>query len=321
MKTGRMRKLSPLLYPAVALSLASLAWTTWSLVDLLGTGLIGATVAAGADVIWASVILAEARRLRLGGKPWAVPAVGWAALIAVAGLLAWHGIDREVIAMAVAGPLLPLGAKIVWALALADMRDPAALTDEQQHTLHTMEQGMAFEEAEHRIAMRRREMGAELQMSEVSVDFDIELMRQDKARELFRRRPLELTSGDAVAPRSSPADEGENFARIGSETAPAEDANVAGRTDIDAEVFGFAAALTGREVSRPSQAKVSPPRRARISPAKKAKAGAKQDPRKAALAEYLASVETGEPLTGAELGRRYGRTSRWGQMLIADIEA
>ena len=56
---------------------------------------------------------------------------------------------------------------------------------------------MAMEEAQHRIEMRRREMNAERQMSEVSVDFDIELMRMDKTRELTRRRPLELTAGDA----------------------------------------------------------------------------------------------------------------------------
>jgi hypothetical protein len=36
----------PLLYPAVFLSLASLAWTTWSLIDLLGTGPITLTAAA-----------------------------------------------------------------------------------------------------------------------------------------------------------------------------------------------------------------------------------------------------------------------------------
>ncbi|MGW7330458.1 hypothetical protein ACWGIU_18055 [Streptomyces sp. NPDC054840] len=320
MNASRLRKVSPLIYPAAALSLASLAWTTWSLVDLLGTGLIGATVAAGADVIWASVILAEARRLRLGGKAWAVPLVGWAALVAVAGLLAWHGIERDVIAMAVAGPLLPVGAKIVWAFALADMRDPAALTEDEQHTLAAMERGMAFEEAKHRIAMRRREMGAELQMSEVSTDFDIEIMRQDKARELHRRRPLELTAGAASSPRTSSTDEGENFALIGSEISHPDEANVAGRSPVHGEVFGFAAALTGREISRPSQAKTSPPRRARISPTKKAKAGAKPDPRKAAVAEYLESKEDGQPLTGAELGRRHGRTARWGQMLIAEID-
>ena len=328
MKSAQKSKPSPLSYPAVALSLASLAWTTWSLVDLLGTGLIGVTVAAGADVVWGAVILAEARRLRVSGKAWVVPAVGWAALLAVAGLLVWHGLDRGVAAMAVAGPLLPLGAKVVWVLALADMRDPAALTDDELHQLARMERGMAFEEAKHRIEMRRREMGAELQMTEVSTDFDIELMRQDKSRELHRRRPLELPAAEVSVPvnaRLEPvaqwATEPAEPARVSS---PSEDASTAGRGTSGREVFGFAAVLpqgeargeargeirgeAKSEISRPARAKTSRPRQA------------KKDPREAAVAAYLASVETGQPLSGAELGRRYSRTARWGQQLIAEAK-
>lgn len=186
------KRLSPLIYPAAILSLASLAWTTWSLVDLLGTGTIGTTVALGADIIWGSVIIADARGIRIAGKHWTVPALGWAALLVVATFLAWHGIIRHSPAMAAAGPFLPLGAKTIWVLALADMRDPAALTNDELHQLAAMERGMAFEEQQHRIEMRRRAMGAELQIAEVATDFDIELMRQDRARELHRRRPLEL---------------------------------------------------------------------------------------------------------------------------------
>ncbi|WP_228988611.1 hypothetical protein [Streptomyces sp. DH8] len=188
--------LSPLLAPAVVLSGASLAWTTWSLVDLLGTGAIGLTVAAGADIVWAAVIAAEARGLRItapvGKGANLVPAIGWAALLAVAGLLVWHGIRADSIPMAVAGPLLPLGAKVIWLLALADMRDPAALTDDERAVLARMQRGMAFEEEQHRIEMRRREMAAERQLAEVAVDFEIELTRMDKGRELARRRPLEI---------------------------------------------------------------------------------------------------------------------------------
>lgn len=199
MKTRRERRTSPLLAPATLLSLASIAWTTWSLVDLLGAGLIGVTVAAGADIIWASVIVAEARNLRVASKAWTVPAFGWATLLVVAGLLAWHGIAKDSLAMAVAGPFLPLGAKAVWILALADLRDPTALTDDELHQLARMERGMAFEDAQHRLEMRRRAMGAELLMAEVATDFDIEVMRQDKTRELSRRRPLEIAAAEPEA--------------------------------------------------------------------------------------------------------------------------
>lgn len=185
--------LSPLLAPAIILSGASLAWTTWSLVDLLGAGAIGITVAAGADIVWAAVIAAEARGLRIPAwKANLVPAIGWAALLAVAGLLVWHGHRADSLPMAVAGPLLPLGAKVVWLLALTDMRDPAALTDEEQAVLHRMERGLVFEEAQHRVKLRRREMDAELQLAEVDTDFEIELTRIDKGRELNRRRPLSI---------------------------------------------------------------------------------------------------------------------------------
>lgn len=195
--TTTQKRHSPLLYPAVFLSLASLAWTTWSLVDLLGTGWIGFTVAAGSDIIWGSVIIAEARGLRIAGRPWVVPALGWATLVIVAVFLASHGIARDSIAMAAAGPFLPLGAKIVWALALADMRDPAALTHDELHKLARMERGMVFEEREHDIQMRQQRMRAELLMSEVSTDFDIEVMRQDRVRDLRRRAPLALPQADA----------------------------------------------------------------------------------------------------------------------------
>ncbi|MFJ3283291.1 hypothetical protein [Streptomyces halstedii] len=190
-------KTSPLIKLAALLSFGSLIWTTWSLFDLLGAGPAGVTVAVCADAVWGSVIYAEYRGVRLAGKRWPVALFGWAALLAVASFLVWHGIADNNLAMAYAGPFLPLGAKVVWALALADMRDPAALTDDELHTLAAMERDMAFEEAQHRIEMRRREMGAELQLAEVSVDFDIELTRQDKTRELMRRRPLELTTGAA----------------------------------------------------------------------------------------------------------------------------
>lgn len=212
-----MRKLptlkppSLLIYPAGLLSAASLAWTSWSLVDLLGAGTIGLTVAAGADIIWASVILAEARTLRIRGRRWPVALIGWVAVLAVAGFLVWHGINSHSPAMAAAGPFLPAGAKLVWLLALADMRNPAALTDDEQQQLAELERGMAFEEARHGIEMRRREMAAEMQLAEIDTDFAIELKRQDKQRELHRGRPIELDAavGEQRAAIEPPAPAGE----------------------------------------------------------------------------------------------------------------
>ncbi|MEV6081783.1 winged helix-turn-helix domain-containing protein [Streptomyces sp. NPDC052069] len=240
--------ISPLAIPAVALSGASLAWTTWSLVDLLGTGEIGLTVAAGADIVWAAVIAAEARGLRI--PAWgrnAVPAIGWAALAAVAGLLVWHGIRADSIPMAVAGPLLPLGAKVIWLLALADMRDPAALSVDEQAVLAQMERGLVFDEARHRVEMRRREMDAELQLAEVSTDFEIELTRMDKGRELARRRPLELTAYNPAEPpahRAEPPAEPQHLLHSSTQVAAPEP-----QARAEPE-FGFAAHLTAQSAQR-----------------------------------------------------------------------
>lgn len=196
------RKTSPLTKLAAFLSVGSLIWTTWSLFDLLGAGPASITVAACADAVWGSVIYAEYRGVRLAGRRWPVALFGWAALIAVAVFLVWHGIADDNLAMAFAGPFLPLGSKVIWALALADMRDPAALTDAEKATLAEMERGLVFEEAQHATEMRRRTMRAELLMAEVSTDFDIEVMRQDRARQLNRMRPLELTAAPELPART-----------------------------------------------------------------------------------------------------------------------
>lgn len=201
------KKTSPLTKLAAFLSVGSLIWTTWSLFDLLGAGPAGITVAACADAVWGSVIYAEYRGVRLAGRRWPVALFGWAALMAVAVFLVWHGIADDNLAMAFAGPFLPLGSKVVWALALADMRDPAALTDAEKATLAQMERGLVFEEAQHATEMRRRTMRAELLMAEVSNDFDIEVMRQDRARQLNRMRPLDITSLPELPQRTDAVDE------------------------------------------------------------------------------------------------------------------
>jgi hypothetical protein len=331
-------KTSPLIKLAAFLSFGSLIWTTWSLFDLLGAGPAGITVAACADAVWGSVIYAEYRGVRLAGRRWPVALFGWAALLAVAVFLVWHGIADNNSAMAFAGPFLPLGAKVVWALALSDMRDPAALTDEELHTLAQMERGMAFEEKQHDIEMRRRTMNADLVMREVSTDFDIELMRQDKTRELQRRRPLELAP--AVRPDANTTntiqangtnDHSEPFAILTSDSPrthdandTANDANTAGQTARTATPFGFGAALTDSQPVRPHTANGSP-RKANANGTRTPDANdgdrANSDPREAAAADYRHSVQTGKPLSGAELGRRYGFSPRWGQKVIAEQKA
>ncbi|NUS25048.1 MAG: DMT family transporter [Streptomyces sp.] len=327
-------KTSPLTKLAAFLSIGSLIWTTWSLFDLLGAGPAGITVAVCADAVWGSVIYAEYRGVRLAGRSWPVALFGWAALITVATFLVWHGIADNNLAMAYAGPFLPLGAKVVWALALADMRDPAALTDDELHTLAAMERGMVFDEKKHEIQMRQQRMGAELLMNEVSTDFDIELMRQDKGRELQRRRPLELSP--AVRPDANTVEanvrplDSEPFAQVASDSplitdanGTANDANTAGQTPQTGTVFGFSAALPETNANSrhnangsPRNANTNTPRTVDANDANKANGSEREQ----AEADYHRSVRAGTPLSGAELGRRYGRTPRWGQKVIAELK-
>lgn len=128
-------------------------------------------------------------------------------MVAVAVFLAWHGASRDSVPMAVVGPFLPLGAKVIWMLALADMRDPAALTDDEQLALAKMERGLVFEQAQHEMKMRRLAMEGDFLLAKVGVDFDIELARQEKSAELWRRRPIELPTAierPALGPGEDP---------------------------------------------------------------------------------------------------------------------
>ncbi|KAA6211765.1 hypothetical protein [Streptomyces filamentosus] len=80
------------------------------------------------------------------------------------------------------------------------MRDPSALTDDEQAKLAAMERGLRLAEAEHQIELRQRQMTAERLLADVSVDFEIELTRQEKGRELARRAPIAITPITAEQP-------------------------------------------------------------------------------------------------------------------------
>jgi hypothetical protein len=124
-----------------------------------------------------------------------------------------------------------------------------------------MERGMVFEEREHGIRMRQQRMRAELLMSEVSADFDIEVMRQDRVRELQRRAPLSLTAGPAAQPAEpveppaqapaepiDPAGSAPTFV-LGSSQAAAPEP-LAQPAEPEGRSFGFSAHLTAQSAQR-----------------------------------------------------------------------
>lgn len=161
---------------AFFLTAASMGWTTWSIVDLLGAGPIGLTVAGTCDLIWAAVSYAAYkgygphRRKKDGTvkvQMWATHTIGWGVLLIVIGLLVWHGLEKHNTPMAVAGPLLPLGAKIVWWFAIPSMRDPLAPTQEQAEKLHNLERDSLVQEQQDRILREKAEREHRAKMAEL----------------------------------------------------------------------------------------------------------------------------------------------------------
>lgn len=157
---GDPSKCKPLVGVASVLSLASLGWTTWSLMDLLGVGPVGLTVALTADLIWSAVIYCEYRRI---GGAW-VKTLGWLAVLVVGGFIVYHGLMLDNPAMAAAGPFLTVGTKAVWELALMSLRDPVKdkkTEARQEIDLLNAEAEIIRERAQAQIAKEQAESAAE----------------------------------------------------------------------------------------------------------------------------------------------------------------
>lgn len=174
---GDPSKRKPLVGVASVLSLASLGWTTWSLMDLLGVGPVGLTVALTADLIWSAVIYCEYRRI---GGGW-VKALGWLAVLVVGGFIVYHGITLENPAMAAAGPFLTVGTKAVWELALMSLRDPVQdKKDEAQREIDLLnaEAKIIRERAQAQIAKEKAESSAEHErkVSSKKQEHELEMM-------------------------------------------------------------------------------------------------------------------------------------------------
>lgn len=186
--------LTPLTPVATFFTAVSLSWTGYSVTDLIHSGTWGLLAAVSVDGLWAVVQYLEYKGI--GGRT--TKALGWAALAGACTLLGYHAWSINWGAV-IASVLPPVVAKIAWIGDIRLRHNPAALTPEEVAALARMERGMVFEEREHDIRMRQQRMRAELLVSEVSTDFDIEVMRQDRARDLQRRAPLALPAA-APAP-------------------------------------------------------------------------------------------------------------------------
>lgn len=191
------RKLPAITWGAALLAVLSLLWSGYAITDFMHSGPFGLSVAIAGDIGWVTVLWAEYRHIALAGRGWTAPAAGWAIALAVAALLVLHGLDTESTAQAVAGPFVVLTGKIVWTFALAAMRDPAALTPEQENEINTVIRDSEYTARLHHarsdaeIARIRAE--ARTVLARDDADFQITLERIDKRAEIHRRSPLAMT--------------------------------------------------------------------------------------------------------------------------------
>jgi hypothetical protein len=195
MKTPTKRP--PILYGAAALAVLSLIWSAYAITDLMHSGKFGLSVAIAGDIGWITVLWAEYKGVTIAGYRWAAPVAGWLIAVGVAYLLIIHGAEHSR-SQAIAGPFVVLVGKIVWAFALEAMRDPTALTLEQQAEINSVIRDSAYTAQMHHARAEGEIAGIQAEarttLARDEVDFRIHLERVRKRAEIERRTPLALPS-------------------------------------------------------------------------------------------------------------------------------
>ncbi|MDX3247180.1 hypothetical protein [Streptomyces sp. ME18-1-4] len=209
MKTpANLKDKPPILYGAAALAVASLVWSAYSITDLMDSGPYGLTVALAGDIGWITVLWAEANSVTIAGRTWPATVAGWLIAVGVGVLLAVHGAaaDEHATAQAIAGPFVVAVGKLVWLFALASMKDPAALTPEQEAEIHSVMRDSEYEARLHGAEIERIERAADTEIARINaeartvlarddVNFEVGLARIRKRDEIARRTPLAITAG------------------------------------------------------------------------------------------------------------------------------
>ncbi|MGP3684135.1 hypothetical protein ACTVZO_05375 [Streptomyces sp. IBSNAI002] len=215
----------PILYGAYALAGLSLIWSGYAITDLMHSGRFGLSVAIAGDIGWITVLWAEYRgvTIRIKDKAYGAAPAGWAIALGVAALLVLHGHDERSTAQAIAGPFVVLVGKVVWTFALAALRDPAALTADQEAEIAAVMRDSEYEARLHAAKLDHVDRAADAEIARIraearitlardDADAEIRLERIDKARAIERRSPLaiaeqprEQIASAPVAQRREPA--------------------------------------------------------------------------------------------------------------------
>lgn len=191
----------PILYGAYALAGLSLIWSGYAITDLINSGWFGLSVALAGDIGWITVMWAEHRRL--GGRYATI--AGWAIALMVGVLLVLHGALAHNLGQAIAGPFVVLVGKTVAQFALLAMRDPAALTAEQEAEIHDVIRSSEHQARLHAAQLDQFDRVAEARIARIKAEARIVLARDDADFEiglqrLEKRAAIERNSPIAIAP-------------------------------------------------------------------------------------------------------------------------
>jgi hypothetical protein len=190
--------MAPITYIAVFFTLVSLGWTGYSVTDLMAAGPWGLLAAVSVDGLWGVVQYLDYKGIGGNTVRW----LGWAALAAACGLLAYHGWTINP-AAAIAAALPPVVAKAAWIGDIRLRRDPTALTPGQEAEINDVIRDSEYiarmktaeieRDAAAEIALIRAQ--AKVILARDEADFQVGVERLRKRAELERRRPLELSAG------------------------------------------------------------------------------------------------------------------------------
>lgn len=214
MAEERKKKFTPLLLLAIPLSLGSLTWTTFSLLDFFQVGgidprtmrfedlsIVGLSAAATADIGWSATMVAEYRGVRLtrsrlgfGGRDQdqknLLPYIGWAEVLLVTLMLALHGKDMGN-GEAVFAAALPILTKLSWMMVIADLRDPSDLTDEMKLTVAEKKQRAKMRLAESEATAEEHKANLEAQRRQHEAELERKRAEAEKLK-LDEQTKLEL---------------------------------------------------------------------------------------------------------------------------------
>lgn len=158
---------------AAVLSIASVVFAWWSVTKVVNDEFGAYSLASVIDAVWIFFVVAEWRHVHIFDRPWITTVGGFAALIGVESVIITHAYQDSNWVLGVAGPMLPLVAKVALYYAIASTR---GVSDEIT----------ASDEAK----LRRARRDARRMAEEALCQAEVESIAEDAQAEAEARRQL-----------------------------------------------------------------------------------------------------------------------------------